>query len=164
MLLFFNQFRSNSNISSDSSCVQISILPASHLLISLSPLGTFLLICRGVRDSFNSDRPSSKSCLTHNGQNHGSTKSFYDSDKKRRRLWSWISEGDGETYDIKKGWSGLLSIPKSIWLSENGDQLVQWHVKELEKLRTQKEHYENIELKGGSMFEISGITALQLKS
>ncbi|KAK9077704.1 hypothetical protein SSX86_006041 [Deinandra increscens subsp. villosa] len=60
-----------------------------------------------------------------------------------------------------RGWSGLQTIPRSIWLSKSGDQLVQWPVKELEKLRTQKVHFENKELKGGSMIEISGITASQ---
>nr|GFA79709.1 putative glycoside hydrolase, family 32 [Tanacetum cinerariifolium] len=49
-------------------------------------------------------------------------------------LWSWINEGDSESDDNKRGWSGLQSIPRSIWLSENGDQLVQWPVKELDKL------------------------------
>ncbi|KAL4564760.1 hypothetical protein LXL04_028831 [Taraxacum kok-saghyz] len=89
------------------------------------------------------------------------SKSFYDGGKKRRILWSWISEGDGDSNDIKKGWSGLQSIPRSIWLSKNGKQLVQWPIKELEKLRTKKVHYVNKELRGGSMLEISGITASQ---
>ncbi|KAJ0768866.1 putative glycosidase [Helianthus annuus] len=89
------------------------------------------------------------------------SKSFYDSDKKRRILWSWVNEGDTDSNAFIKGWSGLQTIPRSIWLSENGDQLVQWPVEELEKLRTQKVHFENEELKGGSMIEISGITASQ---
>ncbi|PWA71695.1 glycoside hydrolase, family 32 [Artemisia annua] len=89
------------------------------------------------------------------------SKSFYDGHKKRRVLWSWINEGDSESDDNKKGWSGLQSIPRSIWLSENGDQLVQWPVKELKKLRKRKVHYKNKELKGGSLFQISGITASQ---
>ncbi|GKE50396.1 beta-fructofuranosidase, insoluble isoenzyme CWINV1-like protein, partial [Tanacetum coccineum] len=79
---------------------------------------------------------------------------FMNGDKKRRVLWSWINEGDSEPDDKKKGWSGLR-------LSENGDQLVQWPVKELEKLRKRKVHYENKELKGGSIFQISGVTASQ---
>ncbi|KAI3505784.1 hypothetical protein L1887_28031 [Cichorium endivia] len=107
------------------------------------------------------DFMDSKTSLRYDYGKFYASKSFYDGEKKRRILWSWISEGDGETDDIKKGWSGLQSIPRSIWLSENGDQLVQWPVKELEKLRTQKVQYENIELKGGSVFEISGITAAQ---
>ncbi|KAI7733870.1 hypothetical protein M8C21_031319 [Ambrosia artemisiifolia] len=66
------------------------------------------------------------------------SKSFYDSEKKRRILWSWVNEGDTDLDAINKGWSGLQSIPRSIWLSENGDQLVQWPVEELEKLRAQE--------------------------
>ncbi|KAD4178756.1 hypothetical protein E3N88_27347 [Mikania micrantha] len=89
------------------------------------------------------------------------SKSFYDGKKKRRILWSWVNEGDSDSDAISKGWSGLQSIPRSIWLSEKGDQLVQWPVKELEKLRTRKMHFKNKELKGGSLVEISGITASQ---
>ncbi|KAI7733869.1 hypothetical protein M8C21_031318, partial [Ambrosia artemisiifolia] len=72
------------------------------------------------------------------------SKSFYDGEKKRRILWSWVCEGDTEPDAIEKGWSGL-----------------QWPVKELEKLRTRKVHFENKKLKGGSTIEISGITASQ---
>ncbi|GJX36955.1 beta-fructofuranosidase, insoluble isoenzyme CWINV1-like protein [Tanacetum coccineum] len=89
------------------------------------------------------------------GRFYHASKSFYDGDKKRRVLWSWINEGDSEPDDNKK------RLVWSIWLSENGDQLVQWPVKELEKLRKRKVHYENKELNGGSLFQISGITASQ---
>ncbi|XP_076916522.1 beta-fructofuranosidase, insoluble isoenzyme CWINV3-like [Bidens hawaiensis] len=89
------------------------------------------------------------------------SKSFYDNEKKRRILWSWVNEGDTNSGAVSKGWSGLQTIPRSIWLSEKGDQLVQWPVKELEELRTRKVHYGNKKLTGGSMIKISGITASQ---
>lgn len=38
------------------------------------------------------------------------SKSFYDSDKKRRILWGWIKESDSEADDIGKGWSGLQVV------------------------------------------------------
>ena len=47
-------------------------------------------------------------------------------------------------------------------LSRTGQQLVQWPIKEIEKLRTNKVSFDSKELKGGSIFEVSGITASQV--
>jgi len=54
------------------------------------------------------------------------------------------------------------SIPRSIVLSRTGQQLVQWPIKEIEKLRSNKVSFDSKELKGGSIFEVSGITASQV--
>ncbi|XP_059644934.1 beta-fructofuranosidase, insoluble isoenzyme CWINV1 [Cornus florida] len=89
------------------------------------------------------------------------SKTFYDSAKQRRILWGWINESDRESDDIKKGWSGLQSIPRSIWLGKNGRQLVQWPIKEIEKLHGKQVNIHNKELEGGSVFEVVGITASQ---
>ncbi|KAK2970457.1 hypothetical protein RJ640_003666 [Escallonia rubra] len=75
------------------------------------------------------------------------SKTFYDSAKKRRILWGWVTEADSRSDDINKGWAGL--------------QLVQWPVEEVEKLRTKQVNLQNKELKGGSVHEISGVTASQ---
>ncbi|KAL8239062.1 hypothetical protein R6Q59_015629 [Mikania micrantha] len=90
------------------------------------------------------------------------SKSFYDSAKQRRVLWGWVNEGDSESDAIKKGWSGLQSFPRSIWLSDNRKQLVQWPVEEIEKLRGKQVNMENKELKGGSLLEVQGITGSQV--
>ncbi|KAJ0936659.1 putative fructan beta-(2,1)-fructosidase [Helianthus annuus] len=107
------------------------------------------------------DFMKSKEWLQYDYGKFYASKSFYDGEKKRRILWSWVSESDTAPDAIEKGWSGLQTIPRSIWLSKNEDQLVQWPVKELEKLRTRKVHFKNKRLKGRSMIEISGITASQ---
>ncbi|MFS7922590.1 putative fructan beta-(2,1)-fructosidase [Helianthus anomalus] len=114
------------------------------------------------RYDVDADFMKSKGWLRYDYGRFYASKSFYDGDKKRRILWSWVCEGDTAPDAIVKGWSGLQTIPRSIWLSKNEDQLVQWPVKELEKLRTRKVHFENKKLKGGSMIEISGITASQV--
>ncbi|GJR12181.1 putative reverse transcriptase domain-containing protein [Tanacetum coccineum] len=75
------------------------------------------------------------------------SKSFYDTAKQRRVLWGWVNEGDSESHARKKGWSGLQSFPRSILLSDNKKQLVQWLVKEIEKLRRKKVNIANHELK-----------------
>ncbi|XP_010533769.1 PREDICTED: acid beta-fructofuranosidase 3, vacuolar-like [Tarenaya hassleriana] len=64
------------------------------------------------------------------------SKTFYDQNKSRRILWGWIGESDSEGADIKKGWSSLQSIPRTIVLdTKTGKNLVQWPVQEIESLR-----------------------------
>ncbi|XP_057771525.1 beta-fructofuranosidase, insoluble isoenzyme CWINV1-like isoform X2 [Salvia miltiorrhiza] len=89
------------------------------------------------------------------------SKTFFDSSTKRRVLWGWINESTDAAIDISKGWSGLQAIPRKIWLHKSGKQLVQWPVKEIEKLRKGKVTSPTKELKGGSVLEISGVTASQ---
>ncbi|PON96018.1 Glycoside hydrolase [Trema orientale] len=89
------------------------------------------------------------------------SKSFYDGEKRRRVIWGWVSESDSGSDAKRKGWSGLQSFPRSVVLSKSGKQLVQWPIKEIEKLRSETVSLQNKELNGGSVFEISGVTASQ---
>ncbi|CAI9759605.1 unnamed protein product [Fraxinus pennsylvanica] len=89
------------------------------------------------------------------------SKTFYDCDKKRRILWGWVTEADSKSDDIKKGWSGIQSIPRTVLLDKTGKQLVQYPIKELEKLRASEVSLHNKEIKGGTVLEISGLTASQ---
>lgn len=89
------------------------------------------------------------------------SKTFFDGAMNRRILWGWINESDSESDDIKKGWSGLQSIPRTVLLSKNGKQLVQWPVKEIEKLRSKNVSFHDKKLKSGSVLEVPGITASQ---
>ncbi|KAG2666021.1 hypothetical protein I3760_15G036200 [Carya illinoinensis] len=89
------------------------------------------------------------------------SKTFFDSAKKRRILWAWVSESDTTLNAIRRGWAGIQAFPRSVLLSRTGQQLVQWPIKELEKLRANKVAFNDMELKGGSVFEVSGITASQ---
>ncbi|KAI3690610.1 hypothetical protein L2E82_48739 [Cichorium intybus] len=89
------------------------------------------------------------------------SKSFYDSVNQRRVLWGWVNEGDSESDAVKKGWSGLQSFPRSIWLSNNRKQLVQWPVDEIRKLRTKQVNITNRELAAGELLKIPSITASQ---
>ncbi|XP_059303688.1 beta-fructofuranosidase, insoluble isoenzyme CWINV3-like isoform X2 [Lycium ferocissimum] len=89
------------------------------------------------------------------------SKSFYDSDKKRRILLSWINESTSANIDIMKGWSGLQAFPRKIWLDKSGKQLLQWPVEEIEKLRTDQVKLPITKLKAGSVVEVSGVTGAQ---
>ncbi|XP_010262080.1 PREDICTED: beta-fructofuranosidase, insoluble isoenzyme CWINV3-like isoform X2 [Nelumbo nucifera] len=89
------------------------------------------------------------------------SKSFFDPAKNRRILWAWVNESDSESEDIKRGWSGLQSIPRSAWLGKTGRQLVQWPVEEIEKLRINEVNFKGENLRSETVFEVSGVTASQ---
>ncbi|XP_071705188.1 beta-fructofuranosidase, insoluble isoenzyme CWINV3-like [Rutidosis leptorrhynchoides] len=90
------------------------------------------------------------------------SKTFFDSVKKRRILWGWINESDSSTDDINKGWAGIQSIPRRVYVSTTGTQLIQWPIEETERLREKHVTYSGEKLRGKSLLEISGITASQV--
>ncbi|XP_022153896.1 beta-fructofuranosidase, insoluble isoenzyme CWINV1-like [Momordica charantia] len=90
------------------------------------------------------------------------SKTFFDSEKKRRVLWGWVNESSSVDDDKKKGWSGVQAIPRSIWLDASGKQLVQWPIVEIQKLRKDKVKLINKVLKKGSVIEVKGVTAAQV--
>ncbi|GKV00127.1 hypothetical protein SLEP1_g12871 [Rubroshorea leprosula] len=89
------------------------------------------------------------------------SKTFFDNVKNRRILWGWVNESDSAKDDLEKGWSGLQSIPRQIWLDRTGKQLVQWPVEEINGLHNNLVSIHDFQLENGSAFEISGITAAQ---
>ncbi|CAK9310620.1 unnamed protein product [Citrullus colocynthis] len=89
------------------------------------------------------------------------SKTFYDGQKKRRVLWGWVNESSSVEDDIKKGWSGVQAIPRTIWLDVSGKQLIQWPIEEIQKLRKDKVNLTNKVLKKGSLIEVKGVTAVQ---
>nr|ALS30215.1 cell wall invertase 4 [Cucumis sativus] len=90
------------------------------------------------------------------------SKTFYDSSQKRRILWGWVNESDSRQDDINKGWSGLQAIPRKIWLSKTGRQLIQWPVKEIKMLRRNHFSLHHKELRGRSTMEVLGGSASQV--
>nr|CAA72062.1 fructosidase [Cichorium intybus] len=89
------------------------------------------------------------------------SKSFFDDAKNRRVLWAWVPETDSQADDIEKGWAGLQSFPRALWIDRNGKQLIQWPVEEIEELRQNQVNLQNKNLKPGSVLEIHGIAAPQ---
>ncbi|XP_018848589.1 beta-fructofuranosidase, insoluble isoenzyme CWINV1-like [Juglans regia] len=89
------------------------------------------------------------------------SKTFFDSAKNRRILWGWINESSSVNDDIKKGWAGVQAIPRALWLDVSQKQLVQWPIREIEKLRGNEVHLPKQVLKGGLALEVSGVTASQ---
>lgn len=89
------------------------------------------------------------------------SKTFFDSVKNRRILWGWVNESDSIEDDMDKGWSGLQSIPRHIWLDRSGKQLVQWPIEEINKLHGKKVSFLDKKIDSESIFEVQGITAAQ---
>lgn len=88
-------------------------------------------------------------------------KTFFDANKKRRVLWAWSNESDSISDDVTKGWAGVQTVPRTIWLDNKGKHLVQWPVKEIELLRRVKVEMERINLSKGGLIEIKGVKASQ---
>ncbi|XP_019443111.1 PREDICTED: beta-fructofuranosidase, insoluble isoenzyme CWINV3-like isoform X1 [Lupinus angustifolius] len=90
------------------------------------------------------------------------SKSFFDYAKNRRILWGWVNESDTSQDDIEKGWAGLQTIPRQVWLDKSGKQLIQWPIEEVEKLHDKQITITGEKLVSGSTLEVSGITASQV--
>ncbi|XP_022767046.1 beta-fructofuranosidase, insoluble isoenzyme 1-like [Durio zibethinus] len=93
--------------------------------------------------------------------NYYASKSFIDPIKNRRIIWGWTNESDTPQDDVKKGWAGIQTIPRKVWLDPNRKQLLLWPIEEIETLRTQNVKLSNQELKLGEHVEVKGITAAQ---
>jgi len=91
------------------------------------------------------------------------SKTFFDARRSRRVLWAWVNESDSEADDVARGWSGLQSFPRALWLDGGGKQLVQWPVEEIETLRTRRAPpLEGAELEpAGGLREVTGILSSQ---
>ncbi|KAI5015492.1 hypothetical protein ZWY2020_056882 [Hordeum vulgare] len=91
------------------------------------------------------------------------SKSFFDSKKGRRIVWAWSRETDSPSDDLAKGWAGLHTIPRTIWLAADGKQLLQWPVEEIESLRTNEINHQGLELNKGDLSQIKEVDAFQEK-
>jgi beta-fructofuranosidase len=82
----------------------------------------------------------------------------------RRLLWGWVREARNSELQSAAGWSGVLSLPRVLSLSNDG-VFHQKPLPELERLRGRHRHFENIRL-GGSHLEavvLDGIAGAALE-
>ncbi|GJY59029.1 beta-fructofuranosidase, soluble isoenzyme I-like protein [Tanacetum coccineum] len=97
------------------------------------------------------------------GKKYYASKTFYDQHTQRRLLWGWIGENDSENADILKGWSSVMTIPRNVVFDKKtGTNILQWPVKEVEKLRSNVNVYENTLLEPGSLVPLDAGLATQL--
>ncbi|KAI3691660.1 hypothetical protein L6452_31461 [Arctium lappa] len=84
------------------------------------------------------------------------SKTFYDQNRKRRVLWSWIKETDSEASDIQKGWASLMAIPRTVALDPaTGSNLIQWPIEEIDKLRSDLKVFNDIQVGPGSLVPLN---------
>lgn len=90
------------------------------------------------------------------------SKTFFDARGSRRVLWAWANESDSQADDVAKGWSGVQTFPRKLWLDEDGKQLRQWPVEEIETLRRKRVVLRRgTALATGGMNEIVGVAGSQ---
>ncbi|XP_047080519.1 beta-fructofuranosidase, insoluble isoenzyme 7-like [Lolium rigidum] len=89
------------------------------------------------------------------------SKTFFDARKNRRVLWGWANESDTEADYVARGWSGVQTVPRKIWLDIDGKQLLQWPIKEIETLRKKKVGFQGTNVNSGSVNEIIGVAGSQ---
>lgn len=77
-------------------------------------------------------------------------------DNGRRLLWSWVREGRSVEAHSKAGWAGVQSIPRILSLDEH-NRLIMQPVAELEAIRGERHHYENLVLAGEQSIEAHGL-------
>ncbi|CAM0955456.1 unnamed protein product [Alopecurus aequalis] len=89
------------------------------------------------------------------------SKSFFDVRKNRRVLWGWANESDTVADYVARGWSGIQTIPRKIWLDSDGKQLLQWPIEEIETLRNKRVGLLGVKVNSGSVNEIIGVASSQ---
>ncbi|KAF6155487.1 hypothetical protein GIB67_010628 [Kingdonia uniflora] len=84
-----------------------------------------------------------------------------DNENKKRILIGWVNESDTVENNVRRGWSGVQTIPRNLWLDNSGKQLVQWPVEQIKNLRESQVDSTKTELQKKSLFEIRGVKASQ---
>ncbi|CAO2044119.1 unnamed protein product [Urochloa humidicola] len=115
-------------------------------------------------DTFTPDEDGSGDYRRWRRIDHGhlyASKTFFDARRSRRVLWAWVNESDSEADDVARGWSGLQSFPRALWLDAGGKQLVQWPVEEIETLRRKRAAMAGFELEASGLREVEGVESLQ---
>jgi beta-fructofuranosidase len=83
-------------------------------------------------------------------------------DDGRYIMWGWLLEGRNHQHSLEAGWSGVMSLPINLSLRSDG-KLALEPVQELEKLRQEHRHFENLEIaEGATLLEAIRWDALEI--
>lgn len=69
-------------------------------------------------------------------------------DDGRYIMWGWLLEGRSHQQTLEAGWSGVMSLPIHLSVLSDG-KMAMGPVKELENLRQEHHHFENLEIAPG---------------
>lgn len=77
-------------------------------------------------------------------------------DRGRRIMWAWIRDGRSKETQEKSRWSGVLSLPRHLWLGE--DRTLRMAVpEEFESLRMNPRHIPYVEVPAGGEVVVKGV-------
>ena len=76
--------------------------------------------------------------------------------KGRQIAWAWIVKHDDPEWSKTQGWNGIYSLPRSLWLGEDGTLRMR-PVEELKTLRYNKMNWNNITVSDGGSRRLEGI-------
>jgi beta-fructofuranosidase len=75
-------------------------------------------------------------------------------------LWAWVDETDGG--GGARGWAGIQTFLRAVWLDADGKRLVQWPMEEIETLRRKRVGLQcATEVEAGGRKEIADIVSSQ---
>jgi len=82
------------------------------------------------------------------------SKSFYDPVNDQQIIVGWVAEDDDQ--GVKRGWQGMHSLPRSIFLSDDGLQIRSKPIEAVQTLRNQSTHqvFRNIVLPSLTPFQL----------
>ena len=82
-------------------------------------------------------------------------------DKGRRIMWSWLLDFRQFGVRLEQGWSGTMSLPRVLWLEDNGMRMAV--PKEIEALRYRPYHLDNISLSSDEQLTIDEVSGNSLE-
>lgn len=79
----------------------------------------------------------------------------FEDNQNRRLMYGWMRESRSEVDQRQSGWSGVQAIPRVLTLDDQ-DRLITTPVPELETVRGNHHHYDNIQLTGSIELDVEG--------
>nr|PNR46206.1 hypothetical protein PHYPA_013325 [Physcomitrium patens] len=91
------------------------------------------------------------------------SKTFFDPIRQRRIVYGWTNESTSTMDDVAKGWAGLQSIPRIVYLDQRANtSLIQWPIEEVQTLRRKKITVKDVNLEGGEVARLMDVSGVQV--
>ncbi|MHC4503866.1 MAG: GH32 C-terminal domain-containing protein, partial [Planctomycetota bacterium] len=159
---FYESDRKWTRADEDNMCPDFFPLPGSskggeasdrHMILFISHnLGCQYYIGRYEGDRFHPERHGR---MTWVDKAFFAPESLID-ERGRRIMWAWIFDGRGRGARGASGWSGTMSLPRLLWLGEDGTLRMR-PPEELETLRYNGQSRDNLTVEAGSELKLDDI-------
>lgn len=151
--LFLDRDLPEINADDDISCPDFFKIGDKHMLLCIShKRGCRYYLGRWENEKF---YPETHAWMNWPGGTFFAPESLVDN-QGRRIMWAWVLDMMPGQEPPKSGWSGTMSLPRHLWLADDGT-LRMAPVKELESLRYNARHKENIALSDGKAVTLDGV-------